>query len=293
MNLIQLRYFYESAQSESFSKTAEKYTVPTSTVSAAVKRLECEIGASLFDRSTNKISLNSSGHIFAQALGNAFFEVESAIEAIKASKSAPPEINLLVLVGRSFITDLLIEYKSNHPEVKFRMSHNSASMSSDNFDIIIDEKNEAMNKDLEHFLFSVEKLCIKGNKDDPLAGKTVTMRQIKNRPFIMMNNSGNMRKVLVQACERNGFTPDIAFECEERHCLLKSVESGMGLTVGSVRALKEDVQSKLISLNVTDFNESEEIYVYHHRLNAAKPAVRDFINFLSERSEQLFHPRTL
>ena len=102
-----------------------------------------------------------------------------------------------------------------------------------------------------------------------------------------------MRKVLLQACERNGFTPDIAFECEERHCLLKSVESGMGLTIGSVRALKEDVQSKLIPLNVTDFKESEEIYVYHHRLNAVSPAVRDFINFLSERSEQLFHSNAL
>lgn len=293
MNLIQLRYFYESAQSESFSKTAEKYMVPTSTVSAAVKRLEREIGASLFDRSANKLSLNSSGHIFAEALGNAFFEVESAIEAVRASKSAKPEISLLVMVGRSFITDLLIEYKSGHPEIKFKMSHNSAATNFNSFDIIINEKNEAMNTKMEHFLFSVEKLCIKGSKDDPLAGKTITMRQISNRPFIMMNNSGNMRRVLVQSCERNGFVPDIAFECEERHCLLKSVESGMGLTVGSVRALNEDIQSRLISLNVSDFNEKEEIYVYHHRLNAVSPAVRDFISFLSEQSEQLFHSNAL
>ena len=42
MEMLQLRYFYESAQNESFAKTAEKYMVPTTSVSASVKRLEKE-----------------------------------------------------------------------------------------------------------------------------------------------------------------------------------------------------------------------------------------------------------
>ena len=43
MELLQLRYFFESAKSESFSKTAEKYMVPITSVSASVKRLEREL----------------------------------------------------------------------------------------------------------------------------------------------------------------------------------------------------------------------------------------------------------
>ena len=34
MELLQLRYFYESAKNENFAKTAEKYMVPASSVSA-------------------------------------------------------------------------------------------------------------------------------------------------------------------------------------------------------------------------------------------------------------------
>ena len=40
MELLQLRYFFESAKNENFAKTAEKYMVPASSVSASVKRLE-------------------------------------------------------------------------------------------------------------------------------------------------------------------------------------------------------------------------------------------------------------
>ena len=43
MELLQLRYFFESAKTENFSKTAQKFQVPTTSVSASVKRLEKEM----------------------------------------------------------------------------------------------------------------------------------------------------------------------------------------------------------------------------------------------------------
>ena len=42
MEMLQLRYFYESAMAESISKTAQKFMVPASSVSASIKRLEKE-----------------------------------------------------------------------------------------------------------------------------------------------------------------------------------------------------------------------------------------------------------
>jgi len=68
MEMLQLRYFYESAQTESFARTAEKYMVPTTSVSAAVKRLETELGCALFDRTANRIMLNENGRRFRQSL---------------------------------------------------------------------------------------------------------------------------------------------------------------------------------------------------------------------------------
>ena len=61
MDLLQLKYFYESAQSGSFSKTAQKHMVPLSSVSASIRRLEKELNCALFDRFPNYIVLNENG----------------------------------------------------------------------------------------------------------------------------------------------------------------------------------------------------------------------------------------
>ena len=76
MEMLQLRYFFESAKCESFAKTAEKYVVPTTSVSAAVKRLEKELGCELFERLPNRILLNEDGHRLLQSLYIVFGELE-------------------------------------------------------------------------------------------------------------------------------------------------------------------------------------------------------------------------
>ncbi|MBQ9805094.1 MAG: LysR family transcriptional regulator [Clostridia bacterium] len=283
MNLIQLRYFYESAQSENFSKTAEKYMVPTSSVSAAIKRLEEELGILLFDRNSNRVTLNPAGQLLANALGNAFGEVERAISDIQSNTVSNPEIRILVRARRSFITNLLIEYRTLHSNVRFRMQHELDTESYDDFDIVIDEKNETLHSEMEHFLFLIETLCIKAGKEAPLCDRKLTMNDLKKYPFIMMRGNNHMIRILRQHGRRCGFEPNIAFLCEDRQCLLQCVESGMGLTIGSRRALGEEIQSKLSPLDVSDFNEVQQIYVYHRKTQATDVTLTDFLQFLSKR----------
>ena len=71
MELLQLRYFYESACHESITKTAERYMVPPSSVSLSIKRLEQELGCPLFDRTGNRIRLNDNGRTLQNALATA------------------------------------------------------------------------------------------------------------------------------------------------------------------------------------------------------------------------------
>ena len=80
MELLQLRYFYESAKNENFAKTAEKYMVPPSSVSASVKRLEDELGCKLFDRRSNRITLNENGMQLQNSLSVIFDELDQTVE---------------------------------------------------------------------------------------------------------------------------------------------------------------------------------------------------------------------
>ena len=111
MELLQLRYFFESAKRESFAKTAERHCVPTSSVSASVKRLENEPGCKLFDRTSNSILLNKKGQRLQQALCTIFSELDGAIADLSSEKEDARDIKMLVRAMRSNITDYIIDRK--------------------------------------------------------------------------------------------------------------------------------------------------------------------------------------
>ena len=79
MEILQLRYFYLSAKNENFSTTAKIFGVPTTAVSSSVRRLEEELGCKLFDRTHNRIMLNTKGRRFQQALCTIFAELDKAV----------------------------------------------------------------------------------------------------------------------------------------------------------------------------------------------------------------------
>ena len=119
MEILQLRYFLESANTESFSKTAEKYMVPTTSVSASVKRLEKELGCTLFDRTSNRITLNENGKKLKETLSTVFFELDETVNLLTAPKTESREIKMLVRAMRHDITEYIIAYTKKHPKVLF------------------------------------------------------------------------------------------------------------------------------------------------------------------------------
>lgn len=281
MDLLQLRYFYESAKYENFSRTAQKYSVPTSSVSAAVKRLETEIGVPLFTRTSNRIVLNSDGRRLADALRIAFTQIDGTIASISAREDENTEIRMLLRARSKWITDLAIGYKQSHPEVVFYISNDKEITEFDRFDIVIDQQSAAYG-DRERFLLSIEQLCIKASRSSRLAGEVLTIDQIKAEPFIVMTEGSAMRRLLEDVGKRHGFSPNIAIECNDRQCLHECARQGMGLVLGSVRSLQEESQRDLVPLNVTDFNEIQPVYVYY-AAPVFSPTLELFLDFLKSK----------
>ena len=106
MELLQLRYFYESACAGSITKTAERFMVPPSSVSLSIKRLEKELGCALFDRTGNRIRLNENGRVLKKALQTAFGALDEAVVKLGDQKPGGGEdIYLLVRSERQILLD--------------------------------------------------------------------------------------------------------------------------------------------------------------------------------------------
>lgn len=283
MEMLQLRYFYETAKLGSFTKTAQKYMVPATSVSASVKRLEKELGCPLFHREHNRIALNEHGVRLQQSLRVVFRELDGAVAELSTLNSDNREIRILVRAMRMTIADRIVAYQTAYPQMRFKTVFDFDDTNVAEYDIIIDELSDDY-RDYERFeLFHTRiRLCVCENH--PLAKQRLALRQLKDYPFISIGKQNSMFRIVTQACKRVGFTPRIAVQSNDLSCERRFLEAGVG--IGLCREYDNyQVPSYRKCLNVTDFNETQTICGYY-KSSVDYGNVRHFLRFLqNDRAE--------
>lgn len=280
MEMLQLQYFYESARQESFAKTAEKYGVPATSVSASIKRLEKELGCRLFDRKSNRITLNAYGKQMQQSLAVAFGALDNAIESLRVlSENENREIRLLVRAMRNDITDYIIAYTEKHPYITFKTVFDFNETAFEKYDIIIDEKTDRY-PEYETFELCTMRIRMKAAVGSPLCRRRHTLRQLSGQPFISWGEQSNMHALLLRACARAGFKPNIVVQSNDTVCYEKLIASGIGIGLGR-EAYREDAEKGLAYLDVSDFDERYTVYAYY-KAQTYSGCVKHFIDFLRE-----------
>lgn len=280
MEILQLRYFFESAKTGSFAKTAEKHGVPATSVSASVKRLEKELGCELFDRSCNRITLNDKGRRFQQSVGTMFRELEQAVQSITPTDADTRDIRMLVRTTRTEITQAIIAYKEKHPLVAFKTVFDFTETDFEKYDIVIDDEKETYT-DLERFQLFSTRIRVRAGKTHPLSGKKLTFAMLRDQPFISIGEQSSLHKILMDACNKAGFAPNIAMACNDIKCCEKCIAAGVGIGLG--RQYESSVLPKgIVYLDVTDFNVTQTICCYYKKASAYG-IVKDFLSYLKNR----------
>ena len=281
MEMLQLRYFFESAKNGSFAKTAKKYEVPSTSVSAAIKRLEDELGCRLFDRECNRIVLNESGKRLQKSLLVVFDELERVATDLSGEREDTREIRMLVRAMRSKITDAIIEYKEQHPGVVFKTVFDFEDVNVEDFDIIIEEKNDNM-PEYEGFELCSTRLKLRASQKSPLCKKKLTLKQLENEAFVSMGENNDMQKTLTRACQRAGFSPNVVVQSNDILCFERCIKAGIG--IGVTRARDPYPASGTAYLNVVDFDDRYTVYGYYKK-QAYYGNIKNFIDFLKTQAE--------
>ena len=260
MELLQLRYFYESAKSESFARTAQKYLVPTTSVSASIKRLETELGCKLFDRFPNKIALSPSGRQLFHSLHKIFEELDSTLSLLSEGAKPKQEIRMLVRAMRARITDVIIDYARHDSSVSVKTVFDFETNNTEEYDIIIDDDPKKY-PDFAKFELCSKRLLLKVSKNSPLYGKPLTLRQLSGEPFLSMGEHSSMHRTIFSACETCGFSPNIVILTNDSQCYRKCLEAGIGIGIG--RDDSTDNSSEVRFLNVTDLDARQTVYCFY------------------------------
>ncbi len=123
-NLNELQYFFHVAQSKSFTLAAERLSVPKSSVSRAISRLEERLKVQLIQRTTRSVRLTEAGRLYLTHCRRVIEEAESgevAVGAMMATPNGTLHIGTHIGFARFVLEPLMNEFLLMYPEVNIHV----------------------------------------------------------------------------------------------------------------------------------------------------------------------------
>lgn len=138
-NLSFLRAFEAAARNGSFQEAATELHLSPSAVSHAIRKLELELGAALFEREGRRVRLTSDGEALVRHVGPAFDDLRRGMDLVIARGPKVLRVHSAPSFAAQWLTPRLSGFLSTHPDVEIRLSASTdyARFANDEFDVDI------------------------------------------------------------------------------------------------------------------------------------------------------------
>lgn len=228
MELLQLRYFLVTAKYEHMTKAADALKIAQPALSQSIKRLEQELGVTLFDREKRGIRLNENGLFLKKQLTPILETLDELPSALLENANRQLHtIHLNILAASRLLTDCIIEYKKLHPEVNFRLHQKSEHEQAD-ISITTIFPGEPLPENSRLILKETFFLAVPS--DSPYAAMdSVFLSEMKQEGFISLSANRPIRRICDRFCLDSGFTPHIVGESDNPETVRNLISAGLGI----------------------------------------------------------------
>lgn len=251
MELRQLQYFVKVARKQHVTQAAEELHVAQSAVSRQIHLLEEELGVQLFVQKGRNLQLTSVGKLFLCRVEAVLSDLERAINEVHEfmdPEQGEIRIGFPHSLGIYLLPTVVARFRETHPRVKFRLrqgTYNSLIRDVVKGEIDLSfispfpEKHSQVSGDL----LLLEELYAIVPQGHVLAQyEEIRLEQLKDDSFVMFSEEYSLRNIVLEACSKAGFTPQIGFEGEETDTIRGLVAAGMGVSMLPEMALTETSQ---------------------------------------------------
>jgi DNA-binding transcriptional LysR family regulator len=241
VELQQMRYVVAVAETNSFTRAAERCLVVQSALSHQIARLERELGVRLFERTSRRVRLTPAGAAFLPAARQC---LDAAERAVAEAAAAVGEIRgrltvgLIATVAAVDIPAALRAFRERYPHVRITLR---AGASEDLIEQVrlgavevafLGLPTTARPRGVEARELARDRLVAVVPPDHPLAGEsTVTLRRLSSEVFVDLPARTAGRLQSDQAFAAAGLTRDVAFEVTTAYLVSRLVEQGLGVAM--------------------------------------------------------------
>jgi DNA-binding transcriptional LysR family regulator len=288
-----LRYFVKLANTLSFSKTADHFRVPSSSVSRRIKDLEGELGAALFERTTRSVRLTDLGKLYLGEVTGALQSIELADELVGAQSQAPSgmlRITAMPGYGERFVLPALDRLRSLYKNIDFDVNFTDQviSLSSNDVDIAIRAASTLPDQVVARRLGDNEFVLVASPDYVAQNGRPRTSAELRDHSVFMYRTP---HRILDWLALRDGVWKAIElnpkYVSNHGQSLLDSVTAGRGIAVLPNWGVARDIENgRLQILDLEDGplsvsgNAKSGVYLLYHPPKFRLQKIRVTVDFL-------------
>ncbi len=297
MNQNQLKYFVAAAESQSFTKAAERYYISQTAVTQQIRLLEETLGCALFDRGTRPVTLTGAGKTFLVEAKAILERMSRAVDLVHdASLGMEGSLRVGYVCGyeRSDLSVWTQRFHRDNPNILvtfYRCSTDvlAAGVLGDEYDIVFtwDSTNLRQVPEVEFRPVEQARLVVALYHRHPLAQRrSLHRRELVGESILYMSpsaaNDSYGDAFFMNLYRQAGYKPDIRFRSSDAESVLMMVASEEGISI-----LPDYFTTKLFQADNLTFvplvgeHEVEEIAAVWKRDNP-NPALARYLRTLEE-----------
>ena len=260
MELRQLEYFVAVAEEASFTRAAGRVRISQSGVSAQIRQLERELGATLIDRSSRTARLTAAGRAAlgpARAVLAHAAAVRQAVEEVTGVIRGELTVGMVVGCTIAPFFAALAEFHRAHPGVELTLREDNsdrlvAGVRSGALDLALVGTADATFAGLDALTLVRERLVALVPPDHPLgARRGVSLADLTAYPLVCLPPGTGIRTVLDRACAAARLQPSIALQASAGEAVADLAARGLGVGILS-ESMAPDTTDRLRRLLIDD-----------------------------------------
>lgn len=284
MELRQLRYFVGISEAGSLLKASARLHIAQPALGQQMAALEQELGAKLFDRSSRGVTLTAAGKTFLEHAKLVLADVERARGAVREAAAVPSgdvAIGLPTTVAQVATVPILKACREQLPQVHLKLVEAYSGfvhewLLSGRLDVALLFGDQAEPAVAKRPLLDDRLAFVSGGRAGSAgsagstgstgraggaesadsadsAGSTASVAQpttlaaLAQWPLVLPGREHGLRRLIDEACAREGITLEVIAEIESLPNVKRAVEAGLGHTILPLGAVAEEVAAGRLS----------------------------------------------
>jgi DNA-binding transcriptional LysR family regulator len=248
METRQLRYFVAVAETRHFGRAAEALRIAQSPLSQAIRQLESQLGAPLFERTTRRVDLTAAGEALLPEAVRILASLDAArdrVGRVAAGALGRLRVGATGLATYRHVPELVRRLAAELPGLALTFT---TDMLTPGLETALAEhridpavlRPPVSDPGLDHHLLAREHLVLAvpsghrlaGSEGRPRSPRPVLLADLADDDFVVYAPPGSVvGEAAARACRAAGFTPRRTHEADQTSIVLALVAAGVGVAL--------------------------------------------------------------